>query len=52
MERKSFCIFVFVVFFGGKLFILDFESKIISFFFERICKYMCFFNEKEVDMKN
>lgn len=52
MERKSFCILVFAAFLGGKISTSDFESKITSPLFERICKYMRLPNEKEVDMKN
>lgn len=36
-EKRSFCIFIFVVFFGGKVVFIDFESYIMSFFFVKIC---------------
>lgn len=44
-ERKSFCIFVFVVFFGGKVFYRNFKSLLIGFFFEKVCnKFKCDLN--------
>lgn len=45
-EKRSFCVFVFVVFFGGRIFIIDFLSQLISFFYKRICiEYDVFLKE-------
>lgn len=48
---KIVCIFVFVVFFGGKVVFLDFKSLIIGFFFDKIYneyKYLVFREEKKL----
>lgn len=46
-EKRSFCVFVFVVFFGGEINEIDFLSMLIGFFYERICIEYDFYLVKE-----
>lgn len=51
-EKRSFCVFVFVVFFGGEINEIDFLSVLIGFFYERICIEYDFYLIKVIKEEN
>lgn len=48
-EKRSFCIFVLVVFFGGEIFLRNLLGYVIGFVFNRICcEFKCQLDESNI----